>query len=567
MESSSPTPQPPAKLERIGRYRIVRPLSKGGMALVYEGRRESLAGVSPRVAIKVILPEFGDSDAFNELFINEARLGASMHHQNLVQIQDFDREGDRFFLVMEYVEGLTLRQAISLCRRHGVRVPLGVVAEVGRQACDGLHYAHAATDEQGKALRLVHRDVKPSNLILSPHGVVKLLDFGISKGALVREKKGAVKGTWGYMAPEQAFGKEVGPVADVFGLATVLWELASTKVLFEGQDKTHIKRLLMDDHAARMAATLDHGQYGPLIPVLVRALQRDPKARYENAADFGRALSLLLPDPITARDEVVAFYRTARALQEGLPVEIATREMRGDLPASQGSIVASPSGATTTGADPSAPLWIIGAVAAFAFALVLIFATILVVQSRWERPGDVVSAEPRMTEVVGVADPVEPAPVDLAADEPPGPAGEGAPGEEEPPPAASRTATDGRPPPQSTVALPGPTTRRAPEPAAPIVVIRKKDETSTTSSAPVAVEPGYLTLGAPQAGSTREADAYLDGRYVRRLPIKRLEVEPGPHTLTFAAADGRQHTFEVVVESGVETRHVWDFDRNEWKPR
>ena len=122
------------------------------MALVYEARRESLAGVSPRVAIKLILPEFTDSDTFQELFINEARLGSSMHHQNLVQIQDFDQDGDRFFLVMEYVEGITLRRAISLCRRNRVHVPVGVIAEVGRQACDGLAYAHSAADESGEHL-------------------------------------------------------------------------------------------------------------------------------------------------------------------------------------------------------------------------------------------------------------------------------------------------------------------------------------------------------------------------------------------------------------------------------
>ncbi|MFT7517968.1 MAG: serine/threonine protein kinase, partial [Kiritimatiellia bacterium] len=287
--------QRPIDIERLGRYRLVRPLSKGGMALVYEGRRESLAGVSPRVAVKLILPEHADSDTFQELFINEARLGASMHHQNLVQIQDFDRDGDHFFLVMEYVEGLTLRQVVGLCVRHEIPIPLGVIAELGRQACDGLHYAHEASDERGVHLGLVHRDVKPSNLMLNPQGVVKILDFGISKGNLVTEKVGAIRGTWGYMAPEQAFGRELGPNADVFGLATILYEMASRKALFRKKKPDEIKRLLDDDHAARMAATLPD-EYGRIVGVLVRALQRDPAARYATASDFGRSLSMLLPD-------------------------------------------------------------------------------------------------------------------------------------------------------------------------------------------------------------------------------------------------------------------------------
>jgi len=309
----------PVNLERLGRYRIVRPLSKGGMALVFEARRESLAGVSPRVAIKLILPEHKDSDTFQELFINEARLGASMHHQNLVQIQDFDRDGEHFFLVMEYVEGLTLRQAVAECVRHEVDIPMGVIAEIGRQACDGLHYAHQATDERGVHLGLIHRDVKPSNLMLNPHGVIKILDFGISKGNLLSERQGAVRGTWGYMAPEQAHGRGIAANADVFGLATILYEMASRKPLFRKKKPDEIKRLLDDDHAARMAATLP-AEYGPLVGVLVRALQRDPAARYSTAADFGRALSALLPDPITARDEVVRYYRSVSAMEQGQPV-------------------------------------------------------------------------------------------------------------------------------------------------------------------------------------------------------------------------------------------------------
>ena len=309
-------PQTPASLKRIGRYRIVRPLSKGGMALVYEARRESLAGVSPRVAIKVILPEHQEKETFKDLFINEARLGAKMQHQNLVQIQDFDQDGDKYFLVMEYVEGLTLRRICSLCTRHNIKIPLATIAELGRQACDGLAFAHRATDETGAPLNLVHRDVKPSNLILNPQGIVKLLDFGISRGTLTQEKEGAVRGTWGYMAPEQALGKEIGPETDIFGLATVLYELASLTPLFTKKKQADIKRLLQDDHAIRMAATLDRG-YQPLVDLFMRALKTDPKERFHSADGFGAGLGELVPDPITARDDLVRFYTMMSELNEG----------------------------------------------------------------------------------------------------------------------------------------------------------------------------------------------------------------------------------------------------------
>jgi serine/threonine-protein kinase len=274
--------------ERIGRYRIIRPLSKGGMALVFEARRESLAGVSPRVAVKVILPDYANSTTFRDLFINEARLGAAMQHQNLVQIQDFDADGDRYFLVMEYVDGLTLSRMIGLAARHGLRVPMGVLCEVGRQACDGLHYAHQAIDPDGRALGLVHRDIKPSNLIVTPQGGVKILDFGISKGTLRAERAGSVKGTWGYMAPEQAHGDRVGPTADIFALGIVLYEMAARRSMFKGRSEDEIRQMLSSDHAAKMIGALDPS-YAPVAGVLERALQRDRLKRFATAADFGRA--------------------------------------------------------------------------------------------------------------------------------------------------------------------------------------------------------------------------------------------------------------------------------------
>jgi len=146
--NTEPTPIPrqlaDGTPERLGRYRLVRPISTGGMARVFEARRESLAGVNPRVAIKVILPDFADNRPFQELFVHEARIGSMLQHQNVVQIQDFDCQDGLYYLVMEYVDGITLRRVTSLCRRHGVPVPLDVIAEIGRQICDGLAHAHGA---------------------------------------------------------------------------------------------------------------------------------------------------------------------------------------------------------------------------------------------------------------------------------------------------------------------------------------------------------------------------------------------------------------------------------------
>src|SRR3954462_2517935 len=132
-----PSPQPPELdfsrgEQRLGPYRLIRPISAGGMARVYEGRLDSLAGVSTRVAVKVIHPDYANESAFQELFITEARISARLEHQNLVRIQQFNREGQLYYLVMEYIEGITLRKVISLCRRHSIALPVAVIAELGR---------------------------------------------------------------------------------------------------------------------------------------------------------------------------------------------------------------------------------------------------------------------------------------------------------------------------------------------------------------------------------------------------------------------------------------------------
>jgi hypothetical protein len=301
--------------ERLGRYRLVRPLSTGGMAHVFEGRRESFAGVAPRVAIKVILPEYAKDDGFQKLFRNEAVVGSQLHHQNIVQIQDFDFADGRLYLVMEYVDGITLRRVVNLCRKHGIAIPLELVLEIGRQVCDGLQYAHAAPGEDGKPLGLVHRDVKPSNLMINPQGVVKLLDFGISV-ALAGANDQAVRGTWGYMSPEQAAAEPLDARSDLFGVASVLYELAALDTLFPEKEPDDIKALMARDEAARRANGLT-GAYRPLAPILVRALQRDPDARYPTAHAMGKALTALLPDPVQAREHLLRFQAQMVGLADG----------------------------------------------------------------------------------------------------------------------------------------------------------------------------------------------------------------------------------------------------------
>lgn len=582
------TRQPP-KIERLGRYRIVRPLSKGGMALVYEARRESLAGVSPRVAIKLILPEHAESETFKELFKNEARLGANMHHQNLVQIQDFDQVGEHFFLVMEYVEGITLRQIVSLCVRADLEIPIGVIAEIGRQACDGLHYAHQATDERGVHLGLVHRDVKPSNLMLNPHGVIKILDFGISKGNLLAERSGAVRGTWGYMAPEQAFGRGISANADVFGLATILYEMASRQPLFRKKKPEEIKRLLDDDHAARMAATLP-AAYGPLVSVLVRALQRDPAARYASAADFGRALSSLLPDPITARDEVVRFFKVIEALDQGRPVPAGATSRPGRISLPGPGIASSPSQGSLVVAPPpkkSSEAWWLWGAAAMVILLALAIGGALIGATIWSRsmwagstPAlDMGELEDIASDLVAGSPAPAPKDQDHASPEPaevkpePRPApSRPPPRTERPPPAQAAPSVAERPRVEPTEPEPEPPVvirvdRTEPPPQ--IVEVESTPEPPPKPAPPKPVADGFgtVTISAQPYGVSY--DIFIDGKLVPKsgptAPLVKHKLPAGQHFITISAAGGGRKQFQVDVVADEDVRRVWDFERNTWR--
>ena len=495
--------------ERIGRYRIVRPLSKGGMALVYEARKDSLGGVAPRVAIKVILPDYAASSTFRELFINEARLGAAMHHQNLVQILDFDSDGDRYFLVMEYVQGFTLSKMVGLSARHGIDIPMCVICEIGRQACEGLHYAHQAVDGSGRALNMIHRDIKPSNLIVNPEGGVKILDFGISKGRLRSERAGSVKGTWGYMAPEQANGERIGPNADVFALGIVLFEMASRTSMFKGRKEEEIRQLLMGDHAGRLVSTLPPA-YAPLASVLLRALHVDPKMRFASAAEFGRQLADLLPDPLTVRDEMVGFHTKIRDLHKSEAPRRKADEP--EEPSAQSARLAPRFTLDASRAGESQQVLVMSAMAgmvAVVVAFVLGYALY-----RFFLPDNGVRALPDVTTTMEVAG------QDRTAGERPVPVPNVAGGE--------AGATEGA---------------DAPAEAAP-------------ADPELGPNQGYMTLEVVQ-----DAEIYVDKELLRPPYGDKKVFDAGRHIISVRLPDGVNVSYIVDLEPGEHEHRVWDFDK------
>jgi tRNA A-37 threonylcarbamoyl transferase component Bud32 len=226
MPSAPPAPTGDWK---IGRYEIVQGLGSGGMAEVYLARSTGEAGFSKKIALKVLQPAFARQPLVVEHFLDEARLASQLDHPNIVQIIDLGRASDEYFIAMEYVDGADLARLIDISHRHGRPVPLNVVLAILRKICDGLHAAHTTRAADGAALGLVHRDMKCGNVFVARNGVVKIGDFGIAKAShasrISRTEIGMVKGTPGYMAPEQRLAQPLDGRADLYGVGAIAYEL------------------------------------------------------------------------------------------------------------------------------------------------------------------------------------------------------------------------------------------------------------------------------------------------------------------------------------------------------
>ena len=306
----------------IREYRIVRLLGEGGMGQVYEGV-QPLTGA--RVAIKRMNPGLSDNDAVRQRFIEEARVMTLVNHPSIIPIHQFFVESGRFFLVMKFVEGENLEDVILRSAREGQPFPIDRAVEIGAQLASALYHLHILEarqeilDESGQSVirtiqGVIHRDVKPANILLETGGGVYLTDFGIAK-AVGRERMtriGGVVGTFEYMSPEQVQGTTVGPASDQYSLAVTIYNLLAGRVPFPQETDGGFDA--MEGHMRRDAPP--PSQFRPDIPkgvqnALLKALAKDPEERYENCTAFGDALrSGVGTGPETGRaassDETVA---------------------------------------------------------------------------------------------------------------------------------------------------------------------------------------------------------------------------------------------------------------------
>ena len=266
------------------KYKFARRIAVGGMAEVLLARQQGLAGFEKLVVVKRILPQLRDDGRFVEMFLNEARLAASLRHPNIVEIYDVVRDHDDFFIVMEYLSGEDARTILRRARREDFAVPVGVACRVVADAASGLEYAHTSVGRDGKPLGIVHRDVGPTNLLVTYTGVTKLLDFGLAKANVhnIYTKPGTLKGKYGYASPEQVQHQELDARSDVFSLAVVLWELLTVRRLFSGRTPAEVLQAVMERRVPPPSA------FNPLVPreldeVVAAALQRDRDRRTASA--------------------------------------------------------------------------------------------------------------------------------------------------------------------------------------------------------------------------------------------------------------------------------------------
>ncbi|MBT8496153.1 MAG: serine/threonine protein kinase, partial [Deltaproteobacteria bacterium] len=275
----------------LGRYRIVSHLATGGMAEIYLARASGIANFEKLVVVKRILPFFATNSEFVEMFLDEARLSAGLHHPNIAQVFDIGDHQGNYFFTMEYVHGQDSRAVLKRNRRLGTRVPVPNVLEIVIQAAGALHYAHTQKGPDGESLGIVHRDVSPSNILITYDGTVKVVDFGVAKAAgRQRETRtGTLKGKISYMSPEQVAAEDLDARSDVFALGILFWELVTNRKLFDGPTEISVLQQVAEG-AVMPPSALCPNIPPPLDDIVMKALARRPEDRFQSAQELQSAL-------------------------------------------------------------------------------------------------------------------------------------------------------------------------------------------------------------------------------------------------------------------------------------
>lgn len=338
----------------LGSYEILTELGRGGMGSVYLGKRSGPGGFLKLVAIKRIHPHLAKEAAFVTMFLDEARVAASIQHANVAQVFELKADDGEYLLIMEYVHGVTLDE---LLRASDSGLPVDVALTIASGAIAGLHAAHTAKDHLGTPLHLVHRDATPHNIFLTFEGDVKLSDFGVARaeGRLTKTETGRLKGKAAYMSPEQLHGREIDARLDIFSIGVVLWEMLTGQRLFVGNSQAEIMMKIVTGTAP--APSELNPDVSPELDALVRkALDPEPDRRFQSAREMQNAIDALRDGNTDAQKDVAEAI--AQRMPDAKPERDATLTTRRDVaapvqvPSQSGVQLSAPRASSAHATDP-----------------------------------------------------------------------------------------------------------------------------------------------------------------------------------------------------------------------
>ncbi|MEK7704998.1 MAG: serine/threonine-protein kinase, partial [Myxococcota bacterium] len=286
----------------LGKYMLERRIAVGGMGEIFYGKIPGVEGFEREVAIKKMLPHLSVDRAFIDMMVKEAKLTVLLNHPNIVQVYDLAKEGEEYYIAMEYVPGATVGSMLEKCHRTKSRLSLETAVHIAVNVLRGLGYAHALRGSDGAPMNILHRDITPQNILVTRDAWVKITDFGIAKARneISTTSPGMIKGKLGYIAPEQLGGRDADQRIDLFCVGILLWESLATRRLFKGADEVDTFRLIAETRIPSLR-TLRDDVSAEIEAVVRKALARDPDERYLTAEDFAEDL-LAAISPRTADD-------------------------------------------------------------------------------------------------------------------------------------------------------------------------------------------------------------------------------------------------------------------------
>ncbi|MEZ4431983.1 MAG: protein kinase [bacterium] len=278
--------------QHFGPYQLIKRIAFGGMAEIHLAKATGIGGFEKLLALKVIHPKFSEDQEFIDMLVDEAKIAVQLSHVNVGQIFDLGHIDGTYYIAMEFIDGKDLYQLLVRCSELDIEIPYDIIAFIAMEVAAGLQYAHTKSDNYGRPLHLIHRDISPQNVLISYDGEIKIVDFGIAKASQrSREtESGIIKGKFFYMSPEQAWGDEIDARTDIFSTGICLYEMITGEMLYN-EDKA---LALLD--MVRRAEIPDMRQRRPDLPpqlerITRQALAREREHRYQSSGELQAALS------------------------------------------------------------------------------------------------------------------------------------------------------------------------------------------------------------------------------------------------------------------------------------